>query len=1107
MSIFVKAVLKPKNYMTQITKFKIYSSSAGSGKTYTLAKEYIKLALKSTSPWYFNHILAVTFTNKAAEEMKERILKYLHQFSSNDPKLIEESNELLGTILQELQEEGLKIDEWELRQRASKTFKHIIHEYANFSVSTIDSFVQRIVSAFTEELNFPFNFEVNLDSNVLLDGAVEQLFQKVNTENFEQITQALESFAMEKAAEGKSWNNLPAELAAFGKNLLADQHQDAIEKLTLLKPNDFLTIEKQLKGYCEYTETKLKTIATVCLETIETAGLSELDFYQGKSGVGVYFKKVQQTDVFQSANSYVQKALNEDTWYSKSAKPPIKATIDSISEELGLFLTQLLQIQASEKPKYVLFKLLIKQLKKLSLLNQLKKEISDIQDDTGQIHISEFNRKILEIVMSEPIPFIYERLGERYNHILIDEFQDTSTLQWHNFLPLIENSLASNHFNLAVGDAKQSIYRFRGGEMELIVHLHKNDLDKLIVGNEDNMFLMERYESMKPYLKAENLTTNYRSAENIIDFNNRLFNDIKSTPENEVIAPSLSQVYDDSFEQKIPDKPKVGGHVQIDFLSGKITDDQMYERVKQQIDTILADGFSYSDIAVLCRKNKHARNIANLLNKDKIEVISTDSLSLGSSEVVNFTIAMMKVVQNPENSLAKYEAIYLFYQLILNKIPTIDENKLIKKAIDSKDIKQYYQLINDTNEQYTLDYFSLPQMGLYELAEKFINTFELFKHHKDLNFIFRFLDVVIEYQSKKSTHLIDFLQFWELKKNDLSISTSKGLNAITVSSIHRSKGLEYPVVIIPYCNWTMDVGLRDVIWATLPDEDELTIHTENTSISLQAAPLTLSKPLTETAIGKQYIAEREKIFLESLNMLYVAVTRPTTRLYMITSKDAMGFDKSVGNQLYRFAGCPAIEEGQHTTTIIHQGSPKIQKVQQEQAQVIIEIDAINSVEGSNKVKLRQSAERLFDLVSFEKSKDYGNKVHAAFAKIKTFKDVALALQEILREGLIIETEISGLKTSLLSIMNLPDIKPLFEIDEIYVKNEREILMPEGKPLRPDRVVKLKDKIVIVDYKTGSKSNSHQSQVRQYMNIYRDMGYPRVEGILIYLEGQEIVTVQ
>jgi ATP-dependent exoDNAse (exonuclease V) beta subunit len=241
-------------------------------------------------------------------------------------------------------------------------------------------------------------------------------------------------------------------------------------------------------------------------------------------------------------------------------------------------------------------------------------------------------------------------------------------------------------------------------------------------------------------------------------------------------------------------------------------------------------------------------------------------------------------------------------------------------------------------------------------------------------------------------------------------------------------------------------------------------------------------------------------------MLYVALTRPTDRLYLVVKKDTFKFEKTVGNQLYRFAECPEIEKGERFIKIISQGENKKVKFEQEKDLQVIEIKAIESSEKSNTIKLRQSAERLFDIETFEKSRDYGNKIHNTFAKIKTIYDVEFALEESVREGLIMESELADLRNNILKIINLEKIKPLFSVDQNLVKNEREILMPKGNPLRPDRVVRLKDRIVILDYKTGSKSESHKFQVLEYMNIYRKMGHQKVEGILVYLEGEEVVEV-
>ncbi len=1090
-------------------QFKIYSSSAGSGKTYTLAKEYIKLALRSRSPWYFNHILAVTFTNKAAGEMKERILLYLRQFSSQDAQELQASQGLFEQILSELQAEGIDIDAPTLRQRASATFKHIIHEYANFSVSTIDSFVQRIVSAFTEELGFPFNFEVNLESDVLLDAAVEALLQKTNTDTYEQLTEAIKSFALEKAIEGRSWNNLANEIANFGRNLLFDQFQQNIEALAGLNPNDFLQIEQQIKAFQQEAKEILQSIAQNALDLATENGLSVDDFPYKRSGSFGFFVQVAEGQIFKDAGKRTLDAIESNTWHSKTASKSMVAAIGSIGSMLTDLGSQLLDAQQTLKPLSFLYKEVLKQLKKLALLTQLKQEIAAIQQETGQIHISEFNRKILDIVSNEPVPFIYERLGERYNHILIDEFQDTSTLQWHNFLPLIENALASGHFNLAVGDAKQSIYRFRGGEMNLIVHLHKKNIGALVGEFEPDAFVHERYANISHYLTPANLNTNYRSSPEVINFNNDFFTFVKNHPECQAVAPSLPQVYDEHFAQAIPAHKKTDdpnrrkGHVQIDWVAGKETDTVMLRKIDDIMTEALEAGFTYSDIAILCRRNLDARTVANHLKEHEIPVISSDSLSLGGCDELNFVMAIMRILQNPDNALAKYEGVYLYYRLLKNSIPDTEQNNFIKSVIDEGNLLAYCTLLEKP-----LNPAALQQMSLYEIAETLLQTFELFNHQKALDFIFRFLDVVLEFQQTKSTHLTDFIRFWEHKKDSLSISSPAGQEAVTVTSVHKSKGLEFPVVIIPYCHWTTDTGLHSSTWFDLskPILPALLLEGDEQTKYLAAAPLAMVKDLEQTSVAQQYAAEKEATFLESLNMLYVALTRPKERLYMVVNKDTFKFDKTVGGLLYQYLDCPEIP-AEGDTHCIYEGSLYVGEQTHKTPEQVLTINAIESTKRSHTIRLRHSAERLFDLATFEKSKDYGNKIHAAFAKIKTIADVDTATQALVREGMITEIEQQPLKQTVQELIHLPEIRPYFDIDERFVKNEREILRPNQPPLRPDRVVKMGRKIVILDYKTGGKSPSHAKQVKEYLRIYQAMGYHEVEGYLVYLETRSVEKVQ
>jgi ATP-dependent helicase/nuclease subunit A len=1102
--------------------FKIYASSAGSGKTYTLAKEYLKLALMHNRAFYFTHILAVTFTNKAAEEMKARILKYLHAFAYpeivaiEDPKTSQDADNLLETIRLEINQANdsdLIIEE--LRQRAVRVFKAILHEYASFSVSTIDSFVQRIVSAFTEELSLPFNFEVSLDSDILLASAVEKLLQKANDEAHLQITQALQSYVIDKTDEGKAWNRLQNDLEDFGKNLLDDKNYASLEKLKVLDEEDFLTIEKQIKGFQQNLKHKIKEQAQIALEIIGDQGLDIMDFYQSRSGIGVFFQKVAEGDIFKETNSYVQKFLTEQLYYSKSAKKPIAELIDSIAPDLTERLEQIISFQDKNKDKFHLYEQILRNIKKMSLLHQLQAELADIQRETSQIHISEFNQKILNIVSSEPVPFVYERLGERYNHILIDEFQDTSVLQWHNFLPLIENSLANGFFNLAVGDAKQSIYRFRGGEMELIVKLHQQQITDLQNRMGMTDLTAERYENISDYLESERLATNYRSTQEVIEFNNLFFKKVAENHFYQGFADNLTDVFDEHFEQKLPQNPKTGGHVQIDLLPSQVSDpatEPTLERIEQIITEALSQGFIWKDIAILCRKNKDARQVANFLKDKGYSIVSSDSLSLAASEAVSLIVAMMDVVKTPDNRLAKTEALYLFHRVVLREIPDTLTNTLIRNAAESQDADSFYEYL--VSKGFIISAFGVQQMSIYELSEKIIEAFNLFAQAHERDFLFRFLDIILEFSIKKSSHLTDFLEFWERKKYGLSIASPEGKNAITVTSIHKSKGLEYPVVIVPYCDWSFRPNTRSMVWANVPREmivaegyDELILEaTSDKQLRvLETANVSLSSALEKTKLAGIYKDEIQKAFLEALNMLYVAFTRAEHRLYVVSRLRKRGYNESVGQMLLDFMDSPELPEAEPYTYIHAQGSKHEPKQRQIADNESIMISSIVSTDRSSKLRQRHSVDRMSNLEDLEKSIDWGNIVHAAFAKIKTLADVENAIFELTKEGHLKANEQERLRESIQKIMEIEDVKPLFEAN-LVIRNEREILLPNGDMLRPDRVVRLNNKIIILDYKTGAKAAYHQEQVQRYINIYKDMGYPQVEGMIVYLEDGAVVSL-
>ncbi|AFK01855.1 UvrD/REP helicase [Emticicia oligotrophica DSM 17448] len=1095
-----------------MSKFNIYSSSAGSGKTFTLAKEYLKLALGSDKSYYYKRILAITFTNDAASEMKQRILDALKEIS--DVQNFNEKSKFWKMF--RMIADDISLSDEILQIRAGAVFNNIIQEYSDFSVKTIDSFVNQLVSAFTEDLGLPYNYEIVLDKNSVMTEAVERLIEKAGVEEYQDITKVLERFIEEKVSDGKSWNLVTEELANFGNHLINDQYYSSLVKLDSLDPHDFWSISNNIYAYLQWFEDSIVGLANNAIQFIENQGLSVDDFTQKNKGIGGYFYNMRddfENEYFvkkdKSPNSYHWAAINDDKWYSAKTPTPVKVAIDSIKDDLINIFNEMQEFRDNHLSKFTLFTLLKPNLRKLSLLKKIKKEFDEVLESKNQVFISEFNRKILKIILSEPVPFIYERIGERFNHLLIDEFQDTSDMQFYNLLPLIENSLANNHFNLIVGDAKQAIYRWRGGKMDLIVQLFKKDIEPLIQNPLIQEFQIEQFLTVSNYITSKNLTTNYRSSREIIEFNNRFFETVLNDYQH--IYKFLPNVYSD-FRQEIPENAKSGGHVQIEFLNYVKGEDLMLSRTVEIIEKVLAEGYSMGDIAILCRKNKESAEIANFLTEANYKIISRDSLLLKNSPIVRLLVAFMRVVNQPDNRLAKSEVAYLFYQIILGQIPDNQANDLISEAVDAPQIVDFYTLF--TQHGFELDIVSLTKAGIYELAEKIIHIFKLFERTDRKSYIFRFLDVVLNFSLKESNHLQDFLKYWDEKKNSssLSVKSPSEEQAITITTIHRSKGLEYPVVIIPYAQWDTRPNHYSELWANLEEVDYEEFKTEKQDgfAQLASAPIKINGMLEMTELGPQYARELEATFLENLNMLYVAFTRAVDKLFVISGKNHHQKIQGVGDLMYGFLSAAELFVPEQNQFVVYEG--RFIKKEEPKTEIldVIHMPKVVSEDRSHRLRLRRISEKIFDSETLDKTKDRVNKLHEAFVKIKTRKDISKAIQLLEFEGVISPKESESIKENIEKIISLPELKPLFE-DGLQVENQREILLNGAEAQCPDRVV-MKDGVVyIIDYQTGSSHDTQRHernarQVRNYGKLYQQMGYEKVAMMIVYLSSNEVINV-
>jgi len=876
--------------------FQVYTSSAGSGKTYTLTKEYLKLALgnhaseNGFNPAYFRKILAITFTKDAAQEMKARILSKLLAFTNDEDKSLQES------IAQEI---GVSTEE--LKHRAKKTFEQIIYHYSDFAISTIDSFTNRIVSAFTQELNVPLNYELDMDTESLTNNAADELIAKVGQEEHKEITDFLINFLIDELDNGTHWRDLRKNLADYTKELYNEKSRPIARKLSQISLKTYSQSIATLQKIVNELENFLSSQAQKALRLIESKDLNEKDFYHGKNGVFNLFLKLQNKEFDGNLfGTNVLKTLEENKW--EGGKEARKEMVAQIKDELQFILRNIKEYWDKHHQNYFLAKEILRNLYKVALTNDIHRAVEEVKIKNNLVYIAETNEKIAKIVQSEPVPFIYERIGERFQHLLIDEFQDTSVLQWHNLLPLVENSLANGNMNLIVGDAKQAIYRWRGGEMEQIVHLaysnhpqegtesirKLNELAQIHFYDqtEAQKLINERYELLRTTTQRKNLDTNFRSNSEIIHFNNTFFDVIADTLSSEI--PIVKQIYDEQFKQKVPANSPTNGQVDIFFKTKTEThsyEDQVKDEVLRIIEEVLAKGFEMKDIAILFRNKDKAVQIATLLKEKGYPVVSVDSLVISSDQKVNFLIALLKVVANPENNLAKSEAVYLFYKTILKTTPNQEQNEAIRKAIYHKNASLDNFLHIFAERGYHIDYNYIQSLSLYEMVEEFIRIFRILEEHPTrLEFIFRLLDWIIEFEKQKQHNLNDFISEWNKKRGDIAVDIPAGSNAITITTIHKAKGLEYPVVIVPFADWQIQ-NIRSNIWI---DTKGLVMPLENE----QKPPYLLARMSTSkhATIAEKQKIERSKNALESLNLLYVAFTRAVNQLYVITkSKSSEGY--------------------------------------------------------------------------------------------------------------------------------------------------------------------------------------------------------------------------
>jgi ATP-dependent exoDNAse (exonuclease V) beta subunit len=1057
--------------------FIVYKSSAGSGKTFTLVSEYLNLVLPE--PENFRYILAITFTNKAANEMKERIIGSLTEIANY--REYPESN-VVRLIMKEIVDRSHKSLDT-IAGNAEKTLKLILHNYSDFAISTIDSFMHRVIRSFAFDLHLPLKFEVEMDQDELLSKIIDILISRVGTE--EQLTKILIGFTLSKAGDEKNWN-IEKDIQDIASYILKENGYEFIQKIKTLTFEDFSKINVVINKFIRDFEKAVTDLAYEADGIIESKDIPPEAFYQGKNGIGTYFENLKKGRFDKlEPNLHVRNTIDNNKWYAGKSTQSEKEEIDRIKADLIGYYQKIDGLVNTYKAQYILWKEILKNLYPVALLNEVSGILTEYKSENEIILISEFNKRISEVVLKEPVPFIYERIGEKYRHYLIDEFQDTSVMQWQNLLPLVENSLATNGINMIVGDGKQAIYRWREGEVEqfnMLPIIYKCPDDPVMAGRQN--ILERNYE-------ARELRNNFRSAKEIIEFNNDFFKFISAKlPEN------FRAIYDDVVQVCNPEK--TGGMIQIEFYDKENNEQAFCEFNLEKVAGIISDlkneGFQFSDIAILCRSNKNANTLSRELMLRQIPIISSESLQMSGSIEVRLLIAIMKLIVNRFDKIAQAEAIsYLVKKGMLQG--SIHEQFRTFGIYLNKDFAftepvDFFKSLRDNGFQ--LDFLSLSRETVYGITEELLRVFNL--NLKADPYIQFFLDAVFKFSKEKNENMGSFLDWWANKGYKQSIIMPSGTDAVQVMTIHKAKGLEFPIVIYPFAN-EKHTKPRNKMWIEL-DEKNLP--------GLKTTLVNESQALLKTIYSRLYTEENDKLMLDLINLLYVVLTRPTHRLYVYTempsgSKDAAD---SVSGFLKDFLNHKGLWKEDQTNYFF--GSKTIPERKIRSHLTPFQLDIFYSSRWRNRMMLSLQAFKNWDIVE-QKNRDWGILIHNILSRTTIPGDFASILEGFESEGIISLFEKTEIHKVLDSFISWPEVNRYFE-PELKIMAEPEILLPGGKTYRPDRIVFNNNDTLVIDFKTGKPDDRHKEQVKFYVSLLNEMAFPNVKGVLLYVYEPEPVVL-
>nr|WP_311451312.1 UvrD-helicase domain-containing protein [uncultured Porphyromonas sp.] len=1122
----------------------LYTASAGSGKTHTLTREYLRLALSTSDPNTFRHIQAVTFTNKATAEMKERIIQELYALAKSP-----EDSPFFAELKQ-----ALHLDPEGLKQRAQGALRALLLDYTSFRVRTIDSFFQEVVRSFAYELGVTGGLRVQIESSALLHQAVLEVLADQDGERPDnQIKAWIQALAEDNLSSGKSYH-IETSLEAFAKQLEEEPVKLLRQNKGLPTKKSIADLQEALKNIIDNTRRQAKRLATDALEALRATGIPPEDIKSGtKFPLGALKSCVKASgEIFESSSK---------GFYSERVTLQKVCQASDPEEQLDLFLTKekLERYRAQLEPHlasiiehvrafdklcrekggiYVTALVIYEYLGSYGLLIDIDNKLQELKQEQGTMLLADAPSLISKLLKDAQTdtPFLYEKIGAKIRHHMIDEFQDTSRLQYDNFHPLLQEAMASGNDSLIVGDAKQSIYRFRNSDSTLLTRVVPEDFAQSI--------------------KQTSLQDNWRSVPEIIEFNNQLYQQIipilgrlfteciealpNSTLDKEK-EPLLSTLrghlvaYED-VKQLVPEKKrKSKGLVALhEYTEEKKNgrkpqageaDEEDKEKASsnafQQIPLVLIDlqkrGYRPMDIAILVRNKKAATDIAEILQnypKEKYEgyslsFISQEALLVSSAVSTRFIVAALAYISSNGAALQRALLLELHSQLARTMgteepSPTLDEETL-------------RQLL------------TIGRRGLYEAAEEILHLFQPILPDQESAYVVHLLDMLYTWETEQSADIPSFLEYWADGSAEERILTPTNEQACSLMTIHKSKGLGFPVVLLPDLGWELDASTHheNILWCSTEgkETDELPLQ------EIASLPLKYSRKLYYTLFAREYLEERMNYTFDALNLLYVATTRAKEELHiwLPTSTDGKKKEKNEplssipkdikallmegadGKPLWQGLPAEVISEEQGASEEKYPQLIQRQAIPTSLQENILQVDSIISHPITDRIAILRKG---LDYFSEEQQLRYGHTMHLILAEIETTEDIEGALERAISQGLIAPDEEDDVRQSLLRVVSHSDCARWFDGSGV-VRNECSIIGGglEGSR-RPDRIVFYADEgadrdqtsVEIIDYKFGHFDKRYYAQIQGYQALLQRMGYRDVKGWLCYIEKDKIKVV-